>query len=272
MSVTVWDAVLADAVSRIEWVKAQTDDADRQMLLLPLAGSGGELPENVRTPEPLRKERARAARRERLSRFLGQRKGLRWAERTAARGPFNPATITEAEAEAVLVTVSRYVARWSGPTDAHPLSPEGREDVTSAIVGHIWTRDYADGAVRSLAQAVWQACKLWRRCGWRASPEKWKEAMRAGRAKGGKLENRGAGKQGLTDDPARIAAAAELAAAGLLTAPTVQNRGRVKRVGRFHSRTIQGVQYFTFHVRKTPASRKRMPAVDRADATAAIVG
>lgn len=272
MSVTVWDAVIADAVSRIEWVQSQTDDADRQLLLLPMAGGGDAVPENVRTPEPLRRERARAVRRERLSRFLGHRKGTRWAERPTDGRPFNPATITEAEAEAVLVTVSRYVARWSGPTDAHPLSPEGRDDVTAAIVGHVWTRDYTDGSVRSLAQAVWQACKLWRRCGWRANPDRWNEARRAARSKVGKAENRGAGKQGLADDPARIVAAVELAESGRLTAPTVQNRGRVQRVGRFRSRTIQGVQYFTFHVRKMPASRKRMPAVDRADATAAIVG
>lgn len=255
MNAIDWNAVIEDAKGRLDWVASQTTDPDVQSMLLQQSGEAAPVPMVERTPEPLRRERMAAVRSLRLARFLGARKGKRWAERPSGqRGEFNPAAVTETEAAAVLVVVRSFVRRHSQPLSPHPLSEEGRDDVASQIVANVFTRDYEGSGVDSLAAAVWQACGLWRRCGWRCDPTSWNERRRQARAaaKGDHPNpNERTCQGGGSDNPARIAAAIE-AAAGGLWAVSVQNRGRVAK------RATRG--------------GKRMPGMAAADARLCLLG
>ena len=249
-----WNEVIADAVSRLDWVVGQTSDPAVQSMLLQTAGSGGPT-ENAPIPDTVRAERRRAITRERMARLLGQRKDNRWAGRETGKGsgPFDPATITPEQAAALLVVVRRYVARWSHPMARYPLSQEGQDDTVSRIIHAIWARDYTRSNVTAgnLAGATWQACALYRKTAWigEAAIER-KEARR--RLKRDAMpDDLLSPRRGGCDNPARIFWAIEAAAEGL-AAPSVVNRGRKQ------SRRQRGY--------------KRMEPVAVADARAVLCG
>lgn len=249
-----WESIIADAVSRLEWVAGQSSDPERQAMLLPMAGDGAAVA-LIPAPEPVRRERRKSITLERMSRLLGQRKGNAWAGRETGHGsgPFDPATITPEQAASLLVVVRAYVRRWAGPTHAHPLSPEGQEDTVSRIIHAIWARDYSRSNVTAgnLAGATWQACALYRKTAWIGESALDRTAARRAKRTDTLPENLRSGCGVGADNPARIVAAIDAATRGL-SAPAVVNRGRKQ------SRRDRG--------------RKRMPAVSAADARAVLCG
>lgn len=247
-----WQAVIADAVDRLEWVRGQSADAVEQSRLLEQAGDGSPV-EAAPLPKAIADERRKAFTRERMARMLGMPKAGRWAARATGSpaGVFDPATVTAAEAAGVLEIVRRYVRRHSGPTSQYRLSPEGQDDAVSRIVAAIWTRDYTRSNVGAgnLSGAVWQACSLYRRTAWIGEAVIERKAARRRKqeqSEAAEWEQRGHG-----DNPARIAAAIEAAEAGL-AAPSTVNRGRKQ------TRRQRGI--------------KRMPGVSAADARACLIG
>lgn len=214
-----WESIIDDAKARLDWAAAQTDDPGRQAALLPMAGEGGTV-EAAPPPASVRKERYRAVTRERMRRYLGQRKGNAWAgrEQGDGTGVFNPADITPEQATALLVIVTRYVARYGFGI----LSPDRQDETVSRIIHAIWTRDYSRSGVTrgNLAGAVWQACALYRRTHWIGeSVFARREARRKDEPCDGLAIPTG-------DNPAAIVAAMETAAGPGLRAPAVVNRAR----------------------------------------------
>jgi hypothetical protein len=248
-----WEAVIADAAERLEWVAGQTSDPDMQSALLPQAGSG-EAVEAIPLPASVTRERLRSISAERLSRTLGHLKDGRWAGREAGKpvGTFSPADITPQEAAGVLVVVRAYVRRHSSPLSRYPLSAEGQDDTVSRIVHAIWTRDYAMSNLGSgnLAGAVWQACSLYKTTAWVGESALSKADSRRGKKNAGEVDEWTT--RGGIDNPARIAMAIEAATLGL-SAPVVLNRGR----GRVANRDRK---------------RKTMPPVSAAEAREALIG
>jgi hypothetical protein len=255
-----WDSIIADAVARLDWVSAQTADADEQSRLLPMAGDGGPV-ELIPAPASVRAERRQAITRERMARLLGQRKGNRWAGREAGApaGTFNPATITAEQAAGLLVVVRGYVRRWAGPFNRHPLSPEGQDDAVSRIIETIWTRDYSRSNVTAgnLAGATWQACALYRKTAW-IGPDALARRD-AKRARGGRGRNAAPVAEiaewtpaRSCDNPARIAAAVESAARGIAAPSGIGGKNRRQ------ARRDRG--------------NKRMPAVDAGTARLCLTG
>jgi|694.fasta_scaffold01126_58 hypothetical protein len=231
------DASTVETIAReiLAWCEEQTAERERWPLLIPLAGDSGQIADPTPVPQTVRADRHRSFTREQMARMLGQRKGGRWAsrERGMGVGTFSPADITPRQAKSLLVVVSRYVARWSGPYDRRPLSAEGREETVAAILHSIWTRDYSKSGIArgNLAAATWQTCSLYRRTAW-VGDSLFARAAEKRRQSG--IESAEYNRPPI-DNPARIAEAIEAATSrydadgrqiGGLWAPSVVNRAR----------------------------------------------
>jgi hypothetical protein len=146
---------------------------------------------------------------------------------------YSPATISEADAAAILARVSRYVATHSGPLSEKPLSPEGRDDAAGEIVADWigadwdalqWTylertgRSLFSPSLSEMGQHLRAALFMAGRCrkrGWRADSASGLRGAREARRRSPE-EFKGASMASNAPSPDRVAEAIESASGRLM--------------------------------------------------------
>jgi hypothetical protein len=79
---------------------------------------------------------------------------------------YNPLTISDRDAAAVMLFIRRYVTKHSQPDCAAPLSPDAREEVTAQIVYDWQTADYSAWTPESHQHAAASHARKWRLRNW----------------------------------------------------------------------------------------------------------
>jgi hypothetical protein len=79
---------------------------------------------------------------------------------------YNPLTVSDRDAAAVMLFVRRYVTKHSQPDCPAPLSPDSRKEVTAQIVYDWQTADYSEWTPESHQHAAASHARKWRLRNW----------------------------------------------------------------------------------------------------------
>jgi hypothetical protein len=151
---------------------------------------------------------------------------------------YNPLTISDRDAAAVMLFVRRYVTKHSQPDCPAPLSPDAREELTAQIVYDWQTADYSEWTPESHQHAAASHARKWRLRNWYGNTAD-VQASRRFEAKLAKQQQQegwdatpstGTSEDSRTPSPLAILIAKEEAANGLRYVSDRQRKGRRKAV------------------------------------------